>query len=89
MSHARKAKVRSSRGQPARWLWRLVRVWKRWQSLREEARRKKAANDLLWDYWIAKDAFERGDITAEQFFYDERFFPGWKDAIEKKKTQRE
>lgn len=38
----------------------------------------------MWDYWMAKDAYERGDITDEQFFYDERFFPGWKAAIDAK-----
>lgn len=42
----------------------------------------------MWDYWMAKDAYERGDITAEQFFYNERFFPGWKAAIEKKKAEQ-
>ncbi len=49
-------------------------------------RRAVDENDLIWEYWMAKDAFEAGHITAEGFFYDERFFPGWKEVIEKRKA---
>lgn len=65
-----------------------VGVWKQWKSRWAEYRRKKAEDDLMWDYWMAKDAYERGDITAKQFFYDERFFTGWKAAHEKKEAEQ-
>lgn len=67
---------------------RLVGVWNRWKSRWAEYRRKKAEDDRMWDYWLAKDAYERGELTFEQFFYNERFFPGWKSAIEKKKAEQ-
>lgn len=46
--------------------WRFSKGYKPWTK----------EDDARWQYWIDKDAYERGDLTAEKFFG--KYFPNTK-----------